>query len=417
MAGFSVAVLKLPDFRRLVVTRSFALMALQAQAVIIGWQVYSITKDPLMLGLTGLVEAVPAIATALFAGHIVDNSRPHRVYQTCMGIMALNTFLLFLLAGGVVALPGGHVLLILYTGVFISGLARAFIMPSSFSLLPQIVPRHLISAAAAWLSAGMEIATIGGPAIAGLLYAYTSAKGAWLMPVILLTSSFVVFSTMTQKTKQYKGNSSREPALKSIAAGWHYILKNPALLSVMMLDMFAVLFGGAVAMLPAYADQVLHVGAEGLGFLRAAPAIGAVSMALFLAFRPFKTIRATTLLVAVVGFGFSIIGFGLSTVFYMSAIFLATAGMFDAISVVMRSTILQLLTTDAMRGRVSSVNSMFIISSNELGAFESGLAARMLGLVPSVVFGGAMTLIIAALTASLSPKFRRTVIHSETPEL
>lgn len=415
MAKFSIAVLKLPDFRRLVLTRSFALMALQSQAVIVGWQIYSITKDPFMLGLTGLVEAIPALTTALFAGHIVDNSRPHRVYQTALGVLALNTFVLWLLAGGVIHLPGGHVLLILYCGVFISGIARAFIMPSSFSLLPQIVPREQISAAAAWLSTGLEIATIGGPAVAGLLFAYTSAEGAWLMPVTLLTISFCIFATMSGKTRQFRSTQVREAALKSIIAGWRYILKNPALLSVMALDMFAVLFGGAVAMLPAYADQVLHVGAEGLGFLRASPAIGAVSMALLLALRPFKTIRATTLLVAVTGFGLSIIGFGLSEVFWLSALFLALTGVFDAISVVIRSTLIQLLTTDNVRGRVSSVNSMFIISSNEIGSFESGLAARTLGLVPSVVFGGAMTLVVAALTASLSKKFRRTVIHTESP--
>jgi MFS family permease len=415
MARFSIETLKLPDFRRLMLTRSFALMALQAQAVIVGWQVYSITRDPFMLGLTGLVEAVPAIASALFAGHIVDNSRPHRIYHLCLGVLALNTLMLWLFAGGVVHLPGGHVLIILYGGVFISGMARAFIMPSSFSLLPQIVPRAQISAAAAWLSAGLEIATIGGPSIAGLIFAFQGAEIAWLMPVILLFVSFAIFAGMTAKTKQYKSDSLREPAMKSIAAGWRYILQNPALLSVMALDMFAVLFGGAVAMLPAYADQVLHVGAEGLGFLRAAPAIGAVGMALYLATHPFKSIKATTLLVAVTGFGLSIIGFGLSEVFWLSAVFLAMTGMFDAISVVIRSTLVQLLTTDAVRGRVSSVNSMFIISSNELGAFESGLAARTLGLVPSVVFGGAMTLVVAALTASLSKKFRRTVIHTESP--
>ncbi len=415
MSKFSIAALRIPDFRRLMLTRSFALMALQAQAVIVGWQVYSITKDPFMLGLTGLVEAVPAITTALFAGHLVDISRPFRIYQAALAVLALNTFMLLMLAGGVVHLPGDHVLLFLYGGVFLSGLARAFIMPSSFSLLPQIVPRDKISAASAWLSAGLEIATIGGPAIAGLLFAFYGAQIAWMMPVLLFSVSCFIFTTMSSKTKQYKSASVREPALKSILAGWKYILKNPALLSVMMLDMFAVLFGGAVAMLPAYADQVLHVGAEGLGFLRASPAIGAVTMALFLAMRPFQSIRATTLLVAVTGFGLSIIGFGLSEVFWLSALFLALTGMFDAISVVIRSTLVQLLTTDSVRGRVSSVNSMFIISSNEIGSFESGLAARTLGLVPSVVFGGAMTLVIAALTASLSKKFRRTVIYTESP--
>lgn len=412
--ALSVAALKIPDFRRIWVARTFGLMAMQAQAVIVGWQVYSITKDPWMLGLTGLVEAVPAIACALFAGLIVDRSRPWRVYLICLGVMALNTCMLFLFAGGHIHLPGGHLLLIIYAGVFISGLARAFIMPSSYSLMPQIVPREHISAAMAWMSTGVEIATIGGPAIAGLLFAMVGAAYAWLMPVLLLGSAWLVFSTMTPPTRNYKSDYVREPALKSIKGGWQFIFQNPVLLSVMMLDMFAVLFGGAVAMLPAYADQVLHVGAEGLGILRASPAIGAISMALLLALRPFKTIRATTLLLAVTGFGLSIIGFGLSEVFWLSAAFLALSGVCDAVSVVIRSTLVQLLTTPEVRGRVSSVNSMFIISSNEIGAFESGTAARLLGLTPSILFGGCMTLVVAFLTAMLSPKFRRTIVNTQS---
>lgn len=415
MSRISIAVLKLPDFRRLLLTRTFALMALQAQAIIVGWQVYSITKDPLMLGLFGLIEAAPAILSALYAGHVVDHSRPHRVYLICVGVLTLNTLMLWLLAGGIAGLPGVHVLLVLYSGAFISGLARAFIMPSSFSLLPQIVPRADISAAAAWLSTGFEVATIGGPAIAGILFAIHGAEGAWLMPVVLLCLSFAVFSTMSARTRHYKSNAVREAALQSILGGWRFILQNPVLLSVMALDMFAVLFGGAVAMLPAFADDVLHVGAGELGMLRAAPAIGAVTMALYLAFFPFKVIRATTLLVAVVGFGLAIIGFGFSTSFWVAMGFLALTGLFDAVSVVIRSTMVQLVTTDAMRGRVSSVNTMFIVSSNEIGAFRAGFGASAMGLVTSIVSGGVICVLIAAFTASLSPKFRRAVIHTESP--
>lgn len=415
MARISVAILKLPDFRRLWFTRSAGLMALQAQAVIIGWQVYTITKSPLMLGLIGLIEAVPAIATALFAGHIVDHSRPYKVYYLCLSALALNTFLLFLFAGEVVDFAHNHILWALYIGVFISGLARAFIMPASFSLLPQIVERKDLSSAAAWLSTGFEIATIGGPAIAGMIFAFHGTTTAWMMPVGLMALAVLAFVGMSPRIRAYKSDTVREPALKSIKAGWRFILDNPVLLSVMTLDMFAVLFGGAVAMLPAYADEVLHVGSDGLGWLRAAPAIGAVTMALYLAFFPFRTIRATTLLAAVVGFGLAIVGFGLSTIFWVSLVFLALSGLFDAISVVIRSTMVQLLTTDAMRGRVSSVNSMFIVSSNEIGAFRAGVGASALGLVTSVVSGGIICVMIAGLTASLSPKFRRAVIHTEVP--
>ncbi len=413
--ALSFTVMKIGDFRRLWATRSLALMAMQAQAVVVGWQVYSLTHNPFMLGLTGLVEAIPALCCALFAGHIVDISKPFRVYQICLSVLALNSFLLLLFAGGLVSLPGANVVLIIYAGVFISGLARAFIMPSSFSLLPQIVGRGEISAAAGWLSAGVEIATISGPAIAGLIYAYGGVHRAWMLPTTLLFISVAFFSGMSKPIRHYKSDHVREPAPKAIAAGWKFILSNPVLLSVMALDMFAVLFGGAVSMLPAYADQVLHVGAQGLGFLRATPAVGAITMSLFLATRPFRKIKATTLMVAVTGFGLSMIGFGLSTTFWMAAMFLAFSGFCDAVSVVIRTTLVQLLTTDAVRGRVSSVNSMFIISSNEIGAFESGLAARCLGLVPSVVFGGVMTLVVVALTATLSPKFRKKVVEATVP--
>ena len=413
--ALSLTVMKLPDFRRLWATRTLALMAMQAQAVVVGWQVYSLTHNPFMLGLTGLIEAVPALACALFAGHIVDISKPFRIYQGCLSVMAINTFLLFLFAGGIVEVPQAHLLYIIYSGVFISGLARAFIMPSSFSLLPKIVGRGEISAAAGWLSAGVEVATISGPAVAGLLYAYGGPHRAWLLPTLLLATSVALFSGMTKPIRHYKSDHVREPAPKAIAEGFRFILANPVLLSVMALDMFAVLFGGAVSMLPAYADQVLHVGAQGLGFLRATPAVGAIAMSLFLATRPFKHIRATTLLIAVTGFGISIIGFGLSTTVWSAALFLMLSGFSDAVSVIIRTTLVQLLTTDAVRGRVSSVNSMFIISSNEIGAFESGLMARFMGLVPSVVFGGCMTLVIVAITATLSPKFRKTVVAATAP--
>ena len=205
----------------------------------------------------------------------------------------------------------------------------------------------------------------------------------------------------------------REPAWISIRNGWAFIFQNPVILGVMLLDMFAVLFGGAVAMLPAYADQVLHVGPEGLGALRAAPAIGAVTTALVLALRPIKKIRTTTMLWSVAGFGVCMIGFGLSKVFWVSMTLLAVSGAFDCVSVVIRATLTQLLTPNAMMGRVSSVKSMFVISSNEIGAFESGTAARLFGLVPSVVGGGIATLIVVAVTLLVSPAMRGTVVNAD----
>jgi len=413
--SFSLAILNLRNFRALVLTRTLLVMALQTQAVIVGWQIYSLTHDMFVLGLTGLAEAVPALTCALFAGHIVDISRPHRVYLVCLGILTLNTLALLLVAGGIVPAPYGNVIPFIFGGVFISGIARSFVMPSSFSLLPQVVPREKIPAASACMSGGFQIATITGPALAGIIYGGYGPRIAWLLPVSLMIIALVIFSSMDHEHRHYRSAEKREPAVKSIKAGWSFIWHNHVLLAVMTLDMFAVLFGGAVAMLPAYADQILHLGSEGLGVLRASPAIGAMATALFLATHPLKHIRATMLLTVVTGFGFSMIGFGLSHVFWLSALFLILSGAFDSCSMVIRGSLMQLLTPDNMRGRVSAVNSMFIISSNEIGAFESGLAARFLGLVPSIVLGGIGTLIVVALVGGLSPKLRRLTVDSSAP--
>lgn len=390
----------------MLLVRLCTIMCLQAQAVIVGWQVYSITRDPFMLGLTGLAEALPAISCALFSGHVVDISRPHRVYVICIGVLVLNTLALFVSAGGMVSLPKAIVLRCIFLGIFVSGIARSFVMPSNFALLPQIVPRAQIPLAMVWLNSFFQFAAVCGPAIAGLIYGGYGARAAWLLPVMLISISFISLLNISHIPRHYRSNQTREPALQSIIAGWRFILHNPVLLAVMLLDMFAVLFGGAVAMLPAYADRVLHIGSEGLGILRAAPAFGAMITALALALRQPKQMQASLLLWVVTGFGICMIGFGLSTVFWLSVIFLLLSGAFDSVSVILRSTLAHLLTPETMRGRVSAVSSMFIISSNELGAFESGVAAKLLGLVPSVVFGGVMTLLIVISTGLFLPALR-----------
>lgn len=411
MPSLSFSVLRIRDFRMLLCGRMFVMMALKAQSVIVGWQVYSLTHDLLMLGLIGLAEAIPALSCALFAGHIVDNSRPHRVYLISSITLAINTFALFLIAGGVVPTPGGNVVPWIFAGIFISGIARCFIMPASFSLFPQIVPRSETSAGAAWMSSGFQLAAIAGPAVAGLVYGGYGAMAAWMFPTFLLALTLLMLCRISHTPRHYKSAVAREPMMKSIKMGWKFITGNQIMLSVMALDMVAVLLGGAVSMLPAYADQVLHVGSEGLGALRAAPAFGAIIVALIMALWPMKRIYGTTLLYVVAGFGISIIGFGMSTIFWLSMLFLAASGAFDSVSVVIRTTIMQLLTPDHMRGRISSVNSMFIISSNEIGAFESGFAARILGLVPSVIFGGIGTLLVVFITAIAAPGLRKAVIE------
>jgi MFS family permease len=336
------------------------------------------------------------------------------VYLYCLLGLTLNTLVLFLIGGGLIELSAGTFLLLAYTAIFVSGFARSFIMPASFSLLAMIVERKNISSASAWLSSGMQVAFIVSPAVAGIVFGAYGALTAWAMPMVLMSCACAMMF-MIRATRPVKPAAAREPALQSIRAGWNFIIKTPVLLGAMALDMLAVLFGGAMALLPAFATDILATGAEGLGLLRAAPAIGAVAIALLLAVRPMKVIRVTTLLWVVAGFGVSMIGFGLSSVLWLSVVFLALSGIFDSVSMVIRHTIMQLLTPDHMRGRVASVNSMFIISSNELGAFESGVLARLIGIVPAVVVGGFGTLAVAAGAALKWPQMRAMVIDPNAP--
>lgn len=411
MSALSFTVLRNKNFRALLATRTFALMAMQAQAVIVGWQVYEITGSVVMLGLTGLAEAIPAISCALFAGHFVDTSHPKRIYALCLAGLALNTLLLLVLAGGMVDLSDTLLLVAIYVGIISSGFIRSFIAPATFALLPMIVSREHYSAATSWQTAGHQVAFIGGPALGGLIYGGYGVTTAWFVAFFLMLIATVLTFAIKVKHNREKGQV-RPSAFKSIKEGWVFLLNNRALLSIMSLDMLAVLFGGAIAILPAFADQVLGVGAEGLGILRAAPALGAILTALWFAVKPMKHITAAKMLVVVAGFGLSMVGFGLSTSFISALVFLALSGAFDSVSMVIRGTLTQILTPENMKGRISAVNSMFIISSNEIGAFESGVAAAMFGLVPSIVIGGVGTLVVVAGVAYFSPSFRKLSIQT-----
>ena len=355
-------VLRNRDFRRLLATRLAGIFGLQAQAVIVGWQVYTLTHDALMLGLIGLTEAVPAVLFALFAGHIVDKSRPHRIFMRCLAAHTLISLVLLLVAGGYVASTPKGMLAVLFGGIFLSGLTRSFIMPSSFSLLARMVPRHDMPAASAWLSSGFQMAAIAGPAVAGVVYGGYGAAIAWLLPLMLMLVALVALMGIHPEHRQFKNQDSREPTLKSIAAGWRFVMDSPVLLPIMALDMFAVLFGGAVAILPVFADQILQLGSEGLGLLRAAPAVGSIATALYFALKPMPVMTGRRLLTVITGFACCMIGFGLSRHVALAALFLAASGAFDSVSMVMRGALMQLLIPESMRGRVSALNSMFITS-------------------------------------------------------
>ena len=381
-------------------------IAAQIQVIVVSWQIYAITKDPLSLGLIGLAEALPFIGAALFAGHYADVANRQRISVTSLFVLVLCG--MTLLALSIFALPAAGTRLIwpFYLVIAISGLARSFLQPARNALGAEIVGRDLYHNAISWRSSTWQAAAVIGPAAGGLLYGFGGARIAYIVQAVLMAIAFVAFARI-EYTHSPRESLDAIPVAESLVVGLRFVFSQPVLLSALALDLFSVLLGGAEALLPVFADQILHVGPQGLGVLRAAPAVGAVIMALSLAHRPPFKRAGPTLLFAVAGFALCIVGFGLSRSFALSSILLLLSGMFDNISVLIRSTLVQTLTPTEMLGRVSSVNSIFIGSSNEIGAFESGVAARVLGTVPSVVLGGLASLGVVGIVAMVVPKLRR----------
>ncbi|MEI6681166.1 MAG: MFS transporter [Bacteroidota bacterium] len=399
------AVLKVRDFRFFLIFRFFTTIAFQMQSIIVGWQMYELTRDPLALGLIGLAEALPNIAIALFAGHVADKYNRKTIIVCFTLLFLVGTLALFLFTVpklGIIAALG---VLPIYLVVAISGVSRAFLYPSIIALMSQLVPRELYTNSSTWNSTVWHIGAITGPAIGGLVYGFFGVRVAYLAVLLFLLTALVLLG--------FVKNHPAPPVVKSetlvqrLSSGLKFVYHNQILLGAMSLDMFAVLFGGAVAMLPIFAAEVLKVGPQGLGFLRAAPMVGAVMMSVVLAYRPPMVHAGRNMMIGVAGFGLSIICFALSRNFYLSLFLLMMSGMFDNISVIIRATAMQLLTPNDMRGRVASVNAIFIGSSNEIGSFESGLAARLIGLIPSVIFGGIMTLGIVGFTSKFAPRLRK----------
>jgi MFS family permease len=399
------AVLRVKEFRAFILARFLFTISIQIQTVAVGWQIYELTKDPLSLGLIGLAEVIPAVGVSLYAGYIADKLDRRQIVLLCLAMLggcslALSAFTLTEIQA-LVPLSSG----VIYTIIFMTGLARGFMSPATSAYWTQLVPRALYAKAASWNSATWETGSISGPALGGIMYGWIGATSTYALAASLLFIALILFFLLPSKPLPQL--TSVESILESIRSGLKFVFRNEILISAISLDMFAVLFGGAVALLPIYAADILKVGPEGLGLLRAAPAVGALMMALFLAHRSIGENAGKKLLLCVAGFGVCMIAFGISTNFYLSIAVLMLSGVFDAVSVIIRSTIMQITTPDEMRGRVSSVNSIFIGSSNELGAFESGVAAKLLGVVPSVIFGGGMTLLVAAITAVKAKKLLR----------
>jgi MFS family permease len=380
--------------------RFLIVAGLEMQSVAIGWQIYEITKRPLDLGLVGLAQFSPGILLFLVTGHAADTFNRRKLLMGCYaGFGVCSALLLFY------ALSGLRTVTLMYAIVVLLGVVRSFNNPVSRSLLPQIVPEEHLQNAIAWNSSVNQGAIIMGPSLGGLIYAV--AKG----PAAVYTTSMVAAAGaafLMSHVNLRARPKPREPiSLKSVMAGLRYIRASKIILGSISLDLFAVLLGGAVALLPVFASEVLKTGPWGLGLLRASPAIGAASMALLLAHRPFRRRAGVTMLWCIAGFGAFTVLFGISRSLALSMVALILVGSMDMVSVVVRSTLVQLATPDEMRGRVSAVEMIFVGASNEIGQFESGVTAQWFGAVPAVIMGGVGTLIITALWAWYFPELRR----------
>ena len=410
------AALRYKEFNIFLLVRFAMVFAWSMQFIVIEWQVYSMTKDPLSLGIIGLMEVIPAVSMALFAGHIVDQKEKRNLLMKCILGFSVISFGLFILSlPSVIETYETKVILYgIYALVFLGGLVRAFLGPTIFSLIALIVPKKIYPNAATWSSTTWQFASVLGPALAGFSISFIGVH--WSMCVIFGFSLLALTALFNISKKPILNPKIGEPVFQSLKEGLNFVFKTRAILGALTLDMIAVLFGGAVALLPIFAQDILHVGSEGFGVLRAAPAVGAAITMLGSTRFPLHKNAGKKLLLAVFGFGICMIVFGLSTFFWLSVIALFLSGAVDGVSMIIRQTILQLKTPDNMRGRVASVNSMFVGSSNELGAFESGVTAKLMGTVTAVVFGGTMTLLTVGLTAIISPGFRKLDLQKDVDE-
>lgn len=404
MNSFSpYAAIKIRDFRLLLTARLFVTLAVQIQGMAVGWQMYALTQNPLYLGLIGLSEAVPALGVALYAGHVADIVDRRRIALSvvctlsfCIGSLGLATFFV-----------SDHSVLVpmIFGLVALSGLARGFYAPAVFGMISDIIPRELYGNAAAWNSTTWQACAVLGPMFGGFFYLMFGPAKTYMIATALVMTAIVCFTRV--KAGSNLNKEDRPPVVENIKEGLRFVFSNQIILGAMATDLFAVLFGGAVALLPIFAKEVFNMGPQALGIMRAAPSVGAFLTATYMTHHPITKNAGRIFLGAISGFGLCMIGFGLSRNFYVSLVLLAISGMLDGISVYTRSTIYQILTPNDMKGRVAAVNSMFIGSSNEIGEFESGVTAKLMGLVPSVVFGGCMTLLVVIITAIKAPRLRQ----------
>lgn len=400
------AALRIKEFNIFLLVRFVLVFGWSMQFIVIEWQVYSITKDPLSLGIIGLMEIIPAFTMALFAGHIVDQKEKRNLFALCIAAFSLISLGLFLLtSGSVVGNWSTNIILYsIYALVFFGGFLRSFFGPIIFSLVALIVPKKVYPNAATWSTSTWKTAAVLGALFGGFFISWIGVDYTLCLVFVLVLLAFVLVFLI--KKKPILNKKIGEPIKESLTVGVQFVFQNKAILGALTLDMIAVLFGGTVAILSVFAQDVLNVGSKGFGILNASISLGSIVTMFITTYIPISKNTGKKLLISIFIFGVSIIGFGLSNIFWVSVLMLFISGAADGISMIIRQTILQLKTPDDMRGRVSSVNSMFVGSSNELGAFESGLAAKLIGPVAAVVFGGTMTLITVVTIGIKNPVLR-----------
>lgn len=407
-----VDALKIPNIRYFLGSVGAFTFASRALAVVIGFQIYQLTHSALALGWLGLIEAIPALSLVLFGGYVADHYNRRKILIITRSVsLACALFLAYLSTQHEATSLFG-----LYAAVFLAGVARGFSDPANSAFEAQVVPKHLIVNGSSWIASVWIGCSFAGPACIGFAFESLGAVGSYLIvsAFFLLSTFYTLLIKPSPQTKP----QHKEPILKSIAIGWNFVFRNQALSAAMALDLFAVLFGGAMALLPIYANDILHVGARGFGLLNAAPSIGALAIMLIATHYAPMIIKnaGRNLLLTVLGFGVCILIFAFSTNFLLSMVMLTLSGIFDGISMVIRRSLVRLLSPDDMRGRISSVSWIFVCSSNELGAFESGMLAAAIGTVPCVAVGGIITLLVVAGAAALAPQLRRLRFDPKTLE-
>jgi len=397
------ASLRVPDFRRFIAFLAAQTLATMMQTVAVGWQIYLVTRDPLALGIVGLAEALPFITLALPAGHLADRVDRRRLSLAALSVLAACSAALFTVTR--LGLVRSGTAWIIYSVIFVSGIARSVLQPSRTALSADLVPRALYANSITWRSSVWQSAAVVGPALGGVVVAIGGPALTYGVAALLLVLAWLALWRVSPHP--HPPGQAPSAGLHELLLGIRFLLTQPVLLGAQLLDLFSVLFAGAEALLPLFATDILHVGAAGLGVLRAAPAVGSVLMSVYQAYRPLAGRVGRVLLVSVTLYGVCISGFGISRSFALSTALLLLSGVFDNVSVVLRSTLLQTLTPRHLLGRVSAVNAIFIGSSNEIGGFESGVAARLLGAVPAVVLGGFVPMLVVAMIAWRVPELRR----------